>query len=372
VVEGLVEGTVYYFVVTSEVVNLESSLSFEVTATAPLPILVSINLEPADTSTASGISIQYKATGKFSNGTTIDLTSSVDWKSTDTKFATINNTTNRGFATVDQIGTTTILATDPISKIVGETSLRTQLNHNTLGAQIPDCLTTGCHALTDDHPTNSTVMCFACHSTKNEPYSWFPLLIDHETLSVEETCVSCHDGTVITKQSINHIPTKDNCEACHRLSIGWAAPFNVNHFFVIGTCFSCHNITIAKGKPTTHILTSDKCDACHSTGLWVPTVKTDHTETIGTCISCHNGELVPGRTAAHIKTSTNCDACHFDTVWIPVLPTGVDHTQVIGDTCYSCHNLVVARGKPSLHIASSNICDDCHVVLNWTTIKAPL
>ncbi len=422
VVEGLVEGTVYYFVITSKAVNLQSEISFEVTATAPLPALSTILLQPVNVSIASDMSIQYRATGKYTDGSTIDLTSSVIWGSADTRFATIDNTTNKGLATADQIGITTISAVDPISNIEGKTSIRTQFNHNTLGDPVPDCLTSDCHTQSPDHPKNSTVLCSACHSTIEEPYKWYPLLIDHLTLSVEQTCFSCHSGTVITKKSINHLPTEDACEMCHQFSNGWASA-TINHSTISGNCISCHNSTIVQGKSATHIQTSDVCDACHSvfpsswsvfpsavdhlevlgtcidchigtitvarannhiptsdicdachnTNAWLPVTTTNHNETIGTCFTCHNGTLANGKTATHIRSLDVCEKCHnpFSISWSPLANSAIDHTQVLG-TCSDCHNGVTAETKSKTHISSSNVCNDCHITLNWTTMKTPL
>jgi hypothetical protein len=76
--------------------------------TVTVPKLVSITLTPATPSVSKGMTLQFVATGKFSDNTTTDLTSSSTWKSSNAKVAAINPA---GLASaVARKGTTTITA----------------------------------------------------------------------------------------------------------------------------------------------------------------------------------------------------------------------------------------------------------------------
>jgi len=93
-VTGLIVGETYYFVVTAETRNGESDISVEVSAVAPDAVLVSITLIPADTTIVSGSTIQFKATGIYSDDSTLDLTSAVMWNSADINLVEIDNDIN--------------------------------------------------------------------------------------------------------------------------------------------------------------------------------------------------------------------------------------------------------------------------------------
>ncbi len=80
--------------------------------------LVSIAVTPANASVAAGATLQFKATGTFSDNSTQDLTSSVTWASSNTSMATINST---GLATGVAAGQSTISAKQ--GSVIGSTSL---------------------------------------------------------------------------------------------------------------------------------------------------------------------------------------------------------------------------------------------------------
>lgn len=71
------------------------------------PVLASIAVTPANASIAKGTTLQYTATGTYSDGSTQNLTTSVTWSSSSTAVATI---TAGGSATAAGAGTTTIQA----------------------------------------------------------------------------------------------------------------------------------------------------------------------------------------------------------------------------------------------------------------------
>jgi 6-phosphogluconolactonase (cycloisomerase 2 family) len=71
--------------------------------------LSSISVTPASASVVAGLSLQFTATGSYSDGTTKDLTASVNWTSSDTAKAIISATS--GLVTGKAAGTSTITAT---------------------------------------------------------------------------------------------------------------------------------------------------------------------------------------------------------------------------------------------------------------------
>jgi len=83
VMKGLTEGITYYFTVSTNSALGESDISFEITAMAPQPIILSILLTPADNTITSGNTQQFKATAILSDDSELDLTSAVIWHSTD-------------------------------------------------------------------------------------------------------------------------------------------------------------------------------------------------------------------------------------------------------------------------------------------------
>lgn len=85
--------------------------------------LVSISVTPATRVIANGTSLQYTATGIFSSGPPVDLTTQVAWSSSDSTLASIASST--GLATGLAVGTVTITATAPASmgSVSGSTTL---------------------------------------------------------------------------------------------------------------------------------------------------------------------------------------------------------------------------------------------------------
>ena len=70
------------------------------------PSLASLQVTPSSMSIAPGGTQQFKATGKFSDGSTKDITSSVQWSSSDSNIASVT----AGLATGKGIGSATITA----------------------------------------------------------------------------------------------------------------------------------------------------------------------------------------------------------------------------------------------------------------------
>ncbi|MDP3157348.1 MAG: Ig-like domain-containing protein [Archangium sp.] len=84
--------------------------------------LTSIAVTPVTPSIAKGLSLQFAATGTFSDGSTRDLTSQVTWSAGDGAIASISNTDgSRGRALAMGLGTTTLSAS--LGSISGASSL---------------------------------------------------------------------------------------------------------------------------------------------------------------------------------------------------------------------------------------------------------
>ncbi len=90
------------------------------TVIATPPTLTSIAVAPANPSVVAGQTLQFTATGTYSDGSTQNLSSSSTWNSSNTNVATI---ASGGMATSKNPGTTTITANDSSTGITGTTVL---------------------------------------------------------------------------------------------------------------------------------------------------------------------------------------------------------------------------------------------------------
>ncbi|HXY55378.1 MAG TPA: Ig-like domain-containing protein [Nitrospirota bacterium] len=91
--------------------TIDAVPSTSATLTVTQPVLESIEVTPSNQSVALGLTQQFIATGIFSDGTKLNITSSVTWNSTDTVVAIVSNATgSNGLATSQSEGTTTITA----------------------------------------------------------------------------------------------------------------------------------------------------------------------------------------------------------------------------------------------------------------------
>lgn len=85
----------------------------KVLAGVPTAILLSIAVTPSNPSVPAGSSLQFTATGTFSDGSTQDVTGVVTWSSNTPAVATVSNTAgSAGLATGVTSGTSTIAATE--------------------------------------------------------------------------------------------------------------------------------------------------------------------------------------------------------------------------------------------------------------------
>ena len=92
------------------------------TLTVSKACLVSIEVTPDRESIPSGKTLQFTATGNYSDGMTLDITKSAVWKSSDNKVVKVSNAKKeRGLATGGEAGKATITAT--LSKVEGSATL---------------------------------------------------------------------------------------------------------------------------------------------------------------------------------------------------------------------------------------------------------
>ncbi len=233
--------------------------------------------------------------------------------------------------------------------------------------------------------------CSACHTTT----SWSPVAFDAAKHGlVSATCLDCHNGTQgiskgkLVSKPTPHISTTANCSDCHKSFTTWVTTF-VHDAATIGgkTCVSCHNGVTAKGKTNalvTHIPTSDDCAACHDHTTFVafsPVTfgAAEHALVANSCVTCHNGTtaITTGKLVAkptpHIPfpATTNCSTCHTSFVtWV----TKFDHTTRGATTCFACHDGKLATAKGTNHVPASTTCDNCHSTTQFTTwvpVKLP-
>src|SRR6516162_9891396 len=100
--------------------NAKSCLSGSLAGCPNLKILVSIQITPANPSVPMGFTEQLKATGQFSDGTSSDITNSMNWTSSDTNIAVVNSS---GLVTTEALGRPKVTATDPSTMLSSSTNI---------------------------------------------------------------------------------------------------------------------------------------------------------------------------------------------------------------------------------------------------------
>jgi hypothetical protein len=101
---------------------VSGGVSGETTLTVTDATLMSIEVSPAATSIAHGLTQQFTATGRYTDNSTQDLTTQVTWVSSDATVATVSNAAgSEGLATTAGVGSTTVSATS--GEVSGETTL---------------------------------------------------------------------------------------------------------------------------------------------------------------------------------------------------------------------------------------------------------
>ncbi len=156
--------------------------------------------------------------------------------------------------------------------------------------------------------------------------------LTHAPIPPGALCGGCHNGAIATGLSPNHVPTSLDCGSCHTTSawsplaaastappVGSARPGpGFDHSGVTpAQCAFCHNGTIATGRSANHINTTSSCAACHTTTEWAPAAFVDHNQVAGPCSSCHNGITATGKSANHPATNAECSECHARGSWQP-------------------------------------------------------
>ncbi len=105
-------------IVTATLSNISGPTVLTVSAAA----LASISIDPTNPSTAAGTTRQFTATGRYTDNSTQDLTTTVAWSSLNTAVAVISNADeDEGLATGLTVGSSTISAT--LGSIAGTTTL---------------------------------------------------------------------------------------------------------------------------------------------------------------------------------------------------------------------------------------------------------
>lgn len=102
---GLVKGVAAG---STSITASSAAISGSTTVSVTFANLASITISPSSQSVTAGNSVQYTATGHFTNGPDQIITNDVTWNSSNTSVATIDNT---GLASTLTTGTTTITAT---------------------------------------------------------------------------------------------------------------------------------------------------------------------------------------------------------------------------------------------------------------------
>ncbi|TGL63534.1 beta strand repeat-containing protein [Leptospira sarikeiensis] len=104
------------------VATYNSVASAATTVSVTSAALNSIQVSPVNYSLPKGNTVNYTATGTYSDGTTLDLTTQVSWASSQTSRAVISNAAgNNGLATAVNTGATTISAT--LGSVSGSSTL---------------------------------------------------------------------------------------------------------------------------------------------------------------------------------------------------------------------------------------------------------
>lgn len=102
----------------------QSGIRAAAPVTVTEPALKSISISPDNSKVYLGKLQQYTATGHYTNGDAVDMTTRVNWSSSDTTIASIRDTDeHKGLATPHAVGTAAIIATDPKTGVKGSTNL---------------------------------------------------------------------------------------------------------------------------------------------------------------------------------------------------------------------------------------------------------
>ena len=214
----------------------------------------------------------------------------------------------------------------------------------------------------------ATQSCSDCHTSGG---SFSTATVDHSgygTVAVPNTnivCTTCHDGVVATGKPLGHLATTQDCGSCHEPQSDsfLGAGYDHSAVSIVGltatpTCISCHDGSTATGQSLTHVATTGQdCLVCHGTGFSSFALATfDHTAAgiSNNCVSCHDGQTHDGvivitSPKGHIPTTADCSTCHADTTNGP----GINGTNTSGFT-------LADPFVTTVHKAYSTGCRTCH------------
>jgi len=221
--------------------------------------------------------------------------------------------------------------------------------------------------LPNNHIPTNNAECDVCHKNSAPDYiSFAGATFDHSTIGPNTLCSDCHDGTISTGVTRNHVPIGGrDCAVCHSYT-GDATFIGgfFDHTVITETCDTCHGSShdfgtdanandIVGTKPRgTHLPTTADCGDCHDFSVSVGFTSTTkfmtnvHANFVDGCGGCHREEgrtdrlstsngLVTGKANTHVPTNQDCDACHTTTD--PFTTATFSHIGITGD-CVSCHH----------------------------------
>jgi hypothetical protein len=163
-------------------------------------------------------------------------------------------------------------------------------------------------------------------------------------------CEYCHRAgsrIAATVKPARHVQTNEPCDNCHRSAATWAGARYSHVTVAPGTCLSCHNGGMVSGKPASHIATTASCDVCHRTTAWIPAGFNHAGVLPGSCGTCHfpggSGlaaptNHIPYQSQLLAGSSLGCDACHTSTVTFT--SEKMNHNNSAGNGsgwCIGCH-----------------------------------
>jgi hypothetical protein len=233
----------------------------------------------------------------------------------------------------------------------------------------------------------TTRECNACHTTGG---TFATGTFDHGIETNGVSCESCHNehndpiNSVSIGKPFDHIPTAQDCNACHTTTTFIGAVFN--HTGITNGCTTCHDGTIATGKIANHIPTTpidQDCVDCHAASLATFTDFTGgvfaHLGVTNNCATCHDGSYVTsgaiGKIPNHIPALGECSQCHIDTTVPGGFASSIFMTDVhpgLATGCEGCHkdqfllNNIPQAVKAATHLPTSQDCHFCHTNVAFT------
>jgi DmsE family decaheme c-type cytochrome len=167
--------------------------------------------------------------------------------------------------------------------------------------------------------------CTTCHSI-HYPKSDKSLL---RTVTITQTCVTCHSTQVAKEQRLNHMPVREGKM----------------------TCMSCHN---PHGSTNVRLLRignwiNESCTACHAEKrgpfLW------DHAPVREACSTCHDPHGSNNDRMLVAKLPMLCQRCHIGTRHPSTIydsnQLGAKSNRLIGRGCVNCHAQIHGSNSPA-------------------------